>query len=195
MTSATTVASHPVTVEKKFMDQVMVNTPGETHLEMCIQCGSCGGSCPSAAEMDHTPRSLIALIRAGNFEEVLSSNTPWYCVSCYYCTVRCPQEIHITDVMYTLKRMAVHAGIKDPCSAPDFSKTFVSWVENYGRAFELGLMSMFRLRHDPLGVLRITDMALGMVSKGRMDLAPKSIKGLKSLKAIIARAKALEVVA
>jgi hypothetical protein len=38
-------------------------------------------------------------------------------------------------------------------------------------------------------------MAVGMVSKGRMDLAPKSIKGLKSLKAIIARAKALEVVA
>ncbi len=195
MTSAVAETSHSPAVEKKFLQQVMSNTPGETHLDMCIQCGSCGGCCPSAAEMDHTPRSLIALIRAGNFEEVLNSNTPWYCVSCYFCTVRCPQEVHVTDVMYTLKRMAVQAGIKDPCAAPDFSKTFVSWVENYGRAFELGLMSMFRLRHDPFGVVRITDMAVGMLSKGRMDIAPTSIKGLSGLKAILARAKALEVVA
>ena len=35
---------------------VMRATPGESRLEMCIQCGTCGGSCPSGMDMDHTPQ-------------------------------------------------------------------------------------------------------------------------------------------
>ncbi len=64
---------------------------------------------PVAEDMDHTPRMLFAMLRAGMREEVLSSNTPWICVSCYHCVVRCPQEVHIADVMYTLKGMAIKA--------------------------------------------------------------------------------------
>jgi heterodisulfide reductase subunit C len=60
-------------------------------------------------DMDHTPRMLFAMLRAGMREDVLRSNTPWICVSCYHCVVRCPQEVHIADVMYTLKGMAIKA--------------------------------------------------------------------------------------
>lgn len=52
---------------------------------------------------------LSAMLRAGMREEVLRSNTMWLCVSCYHCVVRCPQEVHIADVMYTLKGMAIKA--------------------------------------------------------------------------------------
>jgi heterodisulfide reductase subunit C len=142
--------------------------------------------------MQHTPRQLFAMIRAGMRKEVLSSNTPWFCVSCYFCTVRCPQDIHITDTMYTLKRMAVAQKVYDDSAAPDFSKTFVTWVENYGRAFELGLMSMYTIRHNLTSVLRLAPMGLGMVTKGRMDFRPKRVKDLKGLKAILAKAKELE---
>ncbi len=134
------------------------------------------------------------MIRANMRENVLRSNTPWYCVSCYYCTVRCPQDVHITDIMYTLKRMAVEARLYEEASAPDFSKVFINWVENYGRAFELGLMSQHMLRHNPLGVFKIADMGFGMVTKGRMAFTPKRIRGIQGLKAIIARAKELEAV-
>ena len=79
------------------------------------------------------------MIRADLREQVLRSNTPWYCVSCYYCTVRCPQEVHITDVMYTLKSMAIREKLYDDSTAPDFSQTFIGYVETYGRGFELGL--------------------------------------------------------
>ena len=142
--------------------------------------------------MEHTPRQLFAMIRAGMRREVLSSNTPWFCVSCYYCTVRCPQEVHITDTMYTLKRMAVAEKLYDDSAAPDFSKTFITWVENYGRAFELGLMSLHTIRHNLAGVVRLAPMGLGMVTKGRMDFTPKTIKGMNDLKAILAKAKELE---
>jgi heterodisulfide reductase subunit C len=142
--------------------------------------------------MQHTPRQLFAMIRAGMSDKVLSSNTPWFCVSCYYCTVRCPQEIHITDLMYTLKRMAVKEKKYDDSTAPDFSRVFITWVENYGRAFELGLMSLHMLRHNLRGVFGLAPMGIGMVSKRRMDFRPKSIKDIDGLKAILAAAKELE---
>jgi len=142
--------------------------------------------------MEHTPRHIFAMMRAGMRREVLSSNTPWFCVSCYYCTVRCPQEIHITDIMYTLKRMAVQEKMYDDSAAPDFSRTFITWVESYGRAFELGLMSLHIIRHNLTGAIRLVPMGIGMVSKGRMDFTPKSIKGIDGLKAILAKAKELE---
>ena len=88
----------------------------------CLQCGSCGGSCPSAADMDYTPRALFALINAGDEEEVLDSNTPWFCVSCYTCMVRCPQQIPITDIMYTLKQMAIRRVTTITRMRPNFPK-------------------------------------------------------------------------
>lgn len=176
----------------KFLDEVIANTPSEARLRICIQCGTCSGSCPSSADMDHSPRQIFAMMRAGMLAEVLKSNTPWYCVACYYCMVRCPQNIHITDIMYTLRRMAVRAGLYDDSTAPDFSKTFINWVENYGRAFELGMMSQHMLRHNPFGVFKIASMGLGMLSRRRMDFAPRQIKGVEGLKAILAKAKELE---
>jgi heterodisulfide reductase subunit C len=79
------------TMDRGFIGEVMAATAGESRLQLCIQCGTCGGSCPSAADMDHTPRMLFAMIRAGMRDAALRSNTPWMCVGCYFCSVRCPQ--------------------------------------------------------------------------------------------------------
>lgn len=175
-----------------FIDEVKAATLGDSRLDMCIQCGTCGGSCPSAMDMDHTPRHLFAMIRGDMKEEVLASNTPWYCVSCYLCTVRCPQEVHITDLMYTLKRMAIEADLFDDSSAPDLSQTFVGHVESYGRSFEFGLATQHYLRHRPLSLVGTAQMGLGMLSMGRLDLTPHRIEGIDQLKAILGRAKELE---
>src|SRR5574342_908352 len=104
------------------LNEVSMKTAGVSHLEMCIQCGTCGGSCPAAQDMDHTPRMLFAMLRAGMRGEVLRSNTPWICVSCYHCVVRCPQEVHIAEVMYTLKSMAIQAKLNKDLTASDFSQ-------------------------------------------------------------------------
>jgi heterodisulfide reductase subunit C len=77
-----------------------------------------------ANDMDHTPRMLFAMIRAG-MQGRFDEQPPWICVSCYHCVVRCPQEVHIADVMYTLKSMAIHAKLYTDSTAPHFSQTFV----------------------------------------------------------------------
>ena len=178
----------------RFLEEVSARTAGVSRLEMCIQCGTCGGSCPSSADMDHTPRMLFAMIRAGMREEALSSNTPWLCVSCYHCVVRCPQAVHIADVMYTLKSMAIQAKLYKDSTAPDFSQTFVDMVESYGRSYEFGLASRHYLKHFPLRLPSMAPMGFGMLSKKRMDITPNRIEGMDQLTAILTRAKTLEVV-
>jgi heterodisulfide reductase subunit C len=175
------------------LHEVSMATAGVSHLEMCIQCGTCGGSCPSAADMDHTPRMLFAMLRAGMREEVLQSNTPWICVSCYHCVVRCPQNVHIADVMYTLKGMAIRARKYKESTAPDFSQTFVDFVENFGRSFELGLATRHYLKHFPLRLPGMSTMGLGMLTKQRMAVLPTRIKGMDQLTAILEKAKTLEL--
>jgi heterodisulfide reductase subunit C2 len=187
----------PKTIPKQIedltlLDEVSARTAGVSRLEMCIQCGTCGGSCPSAADMDHTPRMLFAMLRAGMREAALKSNTPWICVSCYHCVVRCPQNVHIADVMYTLKGMAIEAKLFQDSTAPDFSQTFVDMVEEYGRGFEFGLATRHYLKHFPLRLPGMVPMGLGLLSKKRMTITPNRIKGIKQLTAILDRAKELE---
>ena len=193
--TASPLVLNPLKIEDlTLLEEVASHTAGVSRLEMCIQCGSCGGSCPSAAAMDHTPRMLFAMLRAGMREEALKSNTFWLCVSCYHCVVRCPQNVHIADVMYTLKSMAIQAKLFQNSTAPDFSQTFVDMVEEYGRSFELGLASRHYLKHFPLRLPNMAPMGMGMLSRKRMSLLPKRIKQLDQLKAILKRAKELEAV-
>lgn len=176
------------------LDEVVDRTAGVSRLEMCIQCGTCGGSCPSAADMDHTPRMLFAMLRAGMRKDALMSNTPWICVSCYHCVVRCPQNVHIADVMYTLKGMAIEAKLYRDSTAPDFSQTFVDMVEEYGRSFEFGLATRHYIKHFPLRLPSMAPMGFGMLTKQRMSMTPKRIKGMEQLKTILKKAKEVEAV-
>lgn len=177
----------------RFLEEVSARTAGVSRLEMCIQCGTCGGSCPSSSDMDHTPRMLFAMIRAGMREEALSSNTQWLCVSCYHCVVRCPQDVHIADVMYTLKGMAIEAKLYKESTAPDFSQTFVDMVESYGRSYEFGLATRHYLKHFPARLAGMAPMGWGMLTKKRMDIRPTTIEGIDQLKAILDQAKKLQV--
>ena len=93
-------------LEKRFYSRLAA-IPGGVDIKMCIQCGTCAGSCPVIESMDHSPRELFALIKAGYLEKALKSNTPWQCISCYLCTVRCPAGIKITEVLYALRHLAI----------------------------------------------------------------------------------------
>ncbi len=172
-----------------FAERVMAATPGGDTLQICLQCGTCGGSCPSGADMDATPRRLFAMIMAGMEDEVLDSNAPWYCVSCYYCTVRCPQEIPITDIMYTLKQMAIKRGKYNKANHADWSQTFIGRVEKLGRSFELGLMTRYYLTHNPLRAIGKSGLGFQMITKGRLSFTPTRVRNMSQVTAILDEAK------
>jgi heterodisulfide reductase subunit C len=142
--------------------------------------------------MEHTPRALFALILAGLRDEALTSNTPWMCLSCYFCAVRCPMGIRIPDVMYAVKSIATRSGIRPEKTGSDFSRTFVANIERFGRSYEMGLVAQHYLRHYPLRLPGLVPMGLAMVTRGRMGFVPHRIKGINGLRAILARAAQLE---
>jgi hypothetical protein len=96
--------------------------------------------------------------------------------------------------MYTLKGMAIEAKLYKESTAPDFSQTFVDMVENYGRSFEFGLATRHYLKHYPLRLPGMAPMGLGLLTRRRMDITPHRIEEISQLKAILARAKELELV-
>jgi heterodisulfide reductase subunit C len=142
--------------------------------------------------MDHTPRQLFAMLRAEMEDAVLESNTPWFCVSCYLCTVRCPQNVKITNIMYTLKTLVVARGKSHANIARDFSETFIGYVERFGRSFEFGLATRHTISHMPTSLSGTVELGMGMLTKGRMDMTPHKIEQTNQLQRILTRAKELE---
>jgi heterodisulfide reductase subunit C len=186
-----TMTAHVARSRGEFLDQVIEATPGGEQLVHCLQCGSCGGSCPSGPDMDYTPRGIFALINAGERDRVLAANTMWVCVSCYFCTTRCPQNIPITDIMYSLKRIAIAEGRVKNTDAPALAKTFTDFVDKYGRSFEFGLATRYHMLNRPLRMVAMGPMGAQMFMKGRMALLPTKIRQIDQLRAIIKKAKEL----
>ncbi len=158
-----------------FLENVY-SIPGGEKIDLCIQCGTCSGSCPTSAAMDYTPREIIAAFRAGMLDRVLRSNTLWLCASCYSCAARCPSGIKLTDVMYELKRLAIAYGLYAPnATAPNLSKEFIAVINKYGRNAETELMTRYHLKSSPLGLVGLAPFGLRMLARGRLPITPDSI--------------------
>jgi heterodisulfide reductase subunit C len=143
---------------------------GGHRVDSCIQCGTCSGSCPLASEMDFGPRGLFALIRAGDMEPALRSNTLWLCVSCQACTVRCPQEIPVTELIHALKQLALEHGlVPRGQKMPDLYQAFAAQVRSRGRASETMIAARYGLRH-PGDMLDKMSLALELLKRKRMSL-------------------------
>ena len=174
-----------------FMEEVCFIPGGESVL-WCAQCGMCSASCPNVAQMEYSPRKMIALIRAGKRHEVLSSNSMGVCASCYLCTVRCPRDVKITELMHALECLAGrHSLTSAKTSTPAMHRLFVDSIKRNGRVHELGLMARFYLRTNPFAAIKMIPVALRLLLHGRMPLRVRKIKGTEQLKAIIDEAQVL----
>jgi len=168
--------------------------PGASRLRHCIQCGTCTASCPVSFAMDLNPRQVIAMFRAGAIEDLLKSRTIWVCASCYQCTMRCPADISVTELLYAFKRMAIDQGIFPPkFPVHVLAETFVDVVAKYGRNFETGLIVRYFLRTRPLGLLRRRREGLALLRHGRLPMRPRRIEGLTDFRKIIAKAETFDL--
>jgi heterodisulfide reductase subunit C len=178
-------------VEVSFMDEVC-SIPGGEAIHSCIQCGMCTGSCPTASKWDYPPRKAIAMVRAGLRQELLSSNSMWFCASCYTCTVRCPRDIKPADIMHALEILAIRSGLSTKRNrTPVMYKCFVDSARSNGRVYELGMMLKLFLKTNPFSALKLAPVGLGLFLHKRLPLRPTRIKGIGELKAILDKARAL----
>ncbi len=158
---------------------------GENKIFECIQCGVCSSTCPVSLYMDYTPRRLMAMIRAGFKDEVLQSFTIWLCSSCYSCTVLCPAGIKITDIMYSLKRMAIKEKVYPRrFPIPVLAREIASAIENEGRVSEFWILLKLFLKANPLKLFASIPLGLLLLFKNRLTLRKERVNGREELKNI-----------
>lgn len=142
--------------------------------------------------MEYPPRKIIAMIRAGMRGEVLSSNSMWFCLSCYMCTARCPRGVQPTELAHALESLANQQGFRiRGTSTPAMYRSFVSSIKSNGRVHEFGMMLKFYLSilpeliTHPIATIKMAPLGLKLFSHKRLPLMPTRIKGREDLSRII----------
>ncbi|MBQ8331516.1 MAG: 4Fe-4S dicluster domain-containing protein [Clostridia bacterium] len=59
----------------------------------CMQCGKCSGACPSYDQMEYHPHQFVALVRKGQIDKLMASDSIYQCLSCFACLERCPRNV------------------------------------------------------------------------------------------------------
>jgi heterodisulfide reductase subunit C len=128
--------------------------------------------------MDATPRKLVGLVSAGMGEKALSYNTIWECASCYFCTLRCPQDIPLTDVIYALKR---EMRKRHPERFSTFYNAFTDMIRSQGRVNEAGLMMKLAGSTPVDTLMDMASTGTAMVLKKRLPLSSHAIRGASEM--------------
>ena len=189
------MSQETLTPDYSLLEQVEAVGPFQT--SACFQCRKCTNGCPVTFAMDLYPDEVIRMVILGQKEAVLGCRTIWVCAACETCTTRCPNEVKIAELMDCLKEMAVQEGVPSP--QPQIlalHETFLNNIKKWGRVYETALLPAYLLKSGELkhkwqtGTWR-DEIKLGfqMFSKGRFPLLPKTIKGKREVKKILAQPK------
>lgn len=119
-------------LDPKFKNEVAQKLGGENVMR-CFSCGTCTAGCPvRAIDGKYNPRKIIHMVILGMREEVLKSDFIWLCSTCYTCYDRCPQGVHLTDIMTAVKNIAVKEGYIHPAFREQ-----ARLVGTFGRLYEI----------------------------------------------------------
>lgn len=110
-------------------------TPRGGSIATCVQCGTCTSSCPvEAYEPSFNVRRLIARVKLGLHEDVLSDPALWACTRCFACVARCPKDVQPGEIVEALRSLALREG-RDGLG-PRHARAFADSVRANGRIHE-----------------------------------------------------------
>ncbi|MBQ9472851.1 MAG: 4Fe-4S dicluster domain-containing protein [Bacteroidales bacterium] len=82
-------------------------------LKACMNCGVCTAVCPAAEFYDYDPRRICETVQRGDeqeIEELLKSETIWYCGQCMSCKPRCPRGNVPGELISVLRKASQEFG-------------------------------------------------------------------------------------
>ena len=170
-----------------------VLAPVRKMVQACFQCGTCTGSCPNQFAMDFTPRRLWRMVLRGEKQAIFNSKTFTLCSSCYYCTLRCPRGLKLTEAMAALKQIAARENLAPYRPSILFYKYFLDSVRRYGRIREMEFMSRYFLaRKNPMVPLSYTPLGLKLLTRRKVALKMPSRQGQGPLESIFRKVEEME---
>ena len=140
-------------------------------LSVCFQCKKCSSGCPVAKLARTRPSEIMRQLHLGAGDELLASDLVWMCASCETCSARCPMGIDVASVMDALRRLALERGTPVPeGNVPLFNRAFLKTVETFGRSYEIGMITAYKLGTGKL--MNDTEKVPAMLRKGKIALLP-----------------------
>jgi heterodisulfide reductase subunit C len=82
-------------------------------LTACMNCGVCTAICPAAEFYKYDPRQICNLVQSRDdekIEEILKSETIWYCGQCMSCKTRCPRGNVPALIISVLRKVSQEQG-------------------------------------------------------------------------------------
>lgn len=100
-------------MQKDFYKELMEDVRFREGLSSCMSCGVCTSVCPAAEHYKYDPREIVTTVFNGNnreIEELLKSETIWYCGECMSCRPRCPRGNTPGYVIQALRTLSQREG-------------------------------------------------------------------------------------
>ncbi|MGI9862603.1 4Fe-4S dicluster domain-containing protein [Moorella naiadis] len=89
----------------------LTDRPVFNTIRACYQCAKCTSGCPVATlDSEYNPRRFLRLAAIREEEAVLKDEKLWYCLACFTCQERCPEEARPAEVLLALKNLACERG-------------------------------------------------------------------------------------
>ncbi len=123
-------------------------------LENCIQCKKCTKNCPSAKHGGIVPHDVVREVRDGTYV-----GDPWTCLMCHRCSMVCPKDIEVAELIMELRNLEVIKG-----NVP----------ERFGRVY-----NKFKEVGDTMSIIGATDedrINLGLSKIQRVSEVPRKLE-------------------
>lgn len=119
-------------LEPGFRQEILAEPGGERFLR-CFSCGTCVAGCPVAGQTErYNPRRVVRMALLGMRQQVLTSEFVWLCSACYTCYERCPQDVHIPELMNAFRNIAAREG-----HMPEAFRRQAELLRDHGRLYEI----------------------------------------------------------
>jgi len=92
-------------------DPAIIKKEAGDTFQSCMQCGTCTGVCPCGEISSYSPRMIIRNIGLNRTSDVSVDVASWSCATCNSCVEHCPRGIGILDLIKSVRRQVVGAGL------------------------------------------------------------------------------------
>ena len=73
----------------------------------CMRCGKWSATCPSYDEMEYHPHQFVSMVKKGNIEPLMKSESLWQCLSCFACMERCPRGVEPAKLIEAVRLLVI----------------------------------------------------------------------------------------
>ena len=73
----------------------------------CMKCGKCSATCPAYDEMEYHPHQFASMIKKGEIEPLMNSESLYHCLTCFACVERCPRGVEPAKLIEAVRLLKV----------------------------------------------------------------------------------------